>query len=386
LLVFIVRGVVLSIPPKKLDRFSPLPLYHQLRVALLDRIASKEFRPGDALPSERQLASDYHVSRITVIQALKALEDEGVLERHQGRGTFVAEPARHEERTFTSDQTMAFLAPVLTDPFLFDIMHGVEKVASSHGFSLIMMCSHEDPVQESNLVREASKRGIGGVIVYPIQDEASRPTFQALLQEGYPLVFIDRYYPALPADRVVSDDQQAAFAITQQLLAKGHRRIAFVTWYETACTSVQDRISGYRAALLQAEIEPDPKLIWQDLYAGENKDGNNPNRLRILLDEQAPTALVVVNFIVSGYLLSDLARLGMQVQKDIAVAGFDLNHPSIHSPLTSPAAIQHGSELGRRAANFLLERIQNFYQGPPRHAVIPTQLILKEPDYDFPLS
>lgn len=373
----------MSKPLKELDRFSPLPLYHQLRMALLDRIASDEFRPGDALPSERQLASDYQVSRITVIQALKALEDEGVLERHQGRGTFIAEPAQHEERKFTSDQTLAFLAPVLTDPFIFDIMHGVEKVASSHGFSLIMMCSHEDPVQESNLIREAHKRGVGGVIVYPIQEKVSHPTFQALVQDGYPLVFIDRYYPELPVDRVVSDDQQAAFAITQQLLQEGHRRIAFVTWYETACTSVQDRISGYRAALLQAGIDPDPNLVWQDLYVGEKKDGNNAKRLRVLLDEQAPTALVVVNFIVSGYLLSDLAHLGLHVQKDITIAGFDLNHPSIHSPLTCPAAIQHGSELGRRAANFLLERIQNFYQGPARHAIIPTQLILKEQDRDF---
>ena len=70
----------------------PIPLYHQLRQALRDRIAAGEWRPGDQVPTLRELCQLYGVSRITAIQALGALAHEGVLARKQGKGTFVAEP------------------------------------------------------------------------------------------------------------------------------------------------------------------------------------------------------------------------------------------------------------------------------------------------------
>jgi GntR family transcriptional regulator len=70
----------------------PIPLYHQLRQALRDRIAAGEWRPGDQVPTIRELCRLYGVSRITAVQALGALAHEGVLARKQGKGTFVAEP------------------------------------------------------------------------------------------------------------------------------------------------------------------------------------------------------------------------------------------------------------------------------------------------------
>lgn len=70
----------------------PIPLYHQLRQALRDRIAAGEWHPGDQVPTIRELCHLYGVSRITAIQALGALAHEGVLARKQGKGTFVAEP------------------------------------------------------------------------------------------------------------------------------------------------------------------------------------------------------------------------------------------------------------------------------------------------------
>ncbi len=369
----------MSRPPKKLDRHNPLPLYHQLRMALLDRIGAGEFRPGDPLPSERQLAADYEVSRITVIQALKALEREGVIERRQGQGTFVVEPTRRERKSLASNRTVAFLAPVLTDPFLFDIVRGVERIATHHGYHLVMMCSHEDPAQEASLIREAQTRGVHGAVVYPIQGDASHAVFQDLLAQGYPFVFIDRYYPGLSVDRVVTDDHDAAYAITDRLIQHGHRRIAFVTWYEVTCTSVRERIAGYRAALYQHHLDPHPGLIWRDLYVGDKKDGNNPEHLRRLLHLHRPTALIAVNFIIAGYLLDDLQRCGLRVPQDVVIAGFDLDHPSIRSPLTRPAAIQQGAELGQAAARLLIDRIEGGYQGPARHIVVPTRLILEEP-------
>jgi len=76
----------------KLIRTSLLPLYHQLAQTIRKQISSKNILPGQQLPSERELMAIYNVSRNTVRQAIDALEREGLVERDQGRGTFVVEP------------------------------------------------------------------------------------------------------------------------------------------------------------------------------------------------------------------------------------------------------------------------------------------------------
>src|SRR5712692_298719 len=68
-----------------------IPLYYQLENLLREKIMSGSFATGDRLPTESDLIHQYGVSRITVRQALTALAEEGLIERRQGRGTFVAE-------------------------------------------------------------------------------------------------------------------------------------------------------------------------------------------------------------------------------------------------------------------------------------------------------
>jgi GntR family transcriptional regulator, N-acetylglucosamine utilization regulator len=74
---------------KSLDPESSLPLYQQLQRALREAIEGGALGPDDALPSERQLAADLGVSRITVRKAIDGLADEGRLVRRQGSGNFV---------------------------------------------------------------------------------------------------------------------------------------------------------------------------------------------------------------------------------------------------------------------------------------------------------
>jgi GntR family transcriptional regulator len=68
-----------------------VPLYYQLENVLREKITSGTFIPGEQLPTESELIEQYGVSRITVRQALTTLAEEGLIERQQGRGTFVAQ-------------------------------------------------------------------------------------------------------------------------------------------------------------------------------------------------------------------------------------------------------------------------------------------------------
>ena len=73
----------------KLDESSALPLYQQLQRALRQAIETRHIGPDDALPPERDIAEDFHISRITVRKAIDGLVSEGLLVRRQGAGTFV---------------------------------------------------------------------------------------------------------------------------------------------------------------------------------------------------------------------------------------------------------------------------------------------------------
>jgi len=75
-----------------IDRNSPVPLYYQLSEILLNQITEGEIKPGNAIPTERELIQIYGISRITVRRAIQELEKRGYVRREQGRGTFVAPP------------------------------------------------------------------------------------------------------------------------------------------------------------------------------------------------------------------------------------------------------------------------------------------------------
>lgn len=75
-----------------LNKNIPIPLYYQLKQWLEEQIDRKDLKPGDFIPSERELSEQFGISRMTVRQALLELVNEGKLVREKGRGTFVAEP------------------------------------------------------------------------------------------------------------------------------------------------------------------------------------------------------------------------------------------------------------------------------------------------------
>ncbi len=81
-----------KLDPMAIDRESPVPLYHQLKQALLAPVREGHWREGDPIPAERELCEKYGVSRITVRRAIDMLVHEGHLVAYQGKGTFVARP------------------------------------------------------------------------------------------------------------------------------------------------------------------------------------------------------------------------------------------------------------------------------------------------------
>lgn len=110
---------------RRIDRSSPLPLYHQLKQILLNCIKDEDIFPGEALPSETELQKTYGVSRITVRRALSDLAAEGYVTREPGRGTFVLRPKAQEDRSVALGGLMESLQ---------DQGFEVDTVILQHGF------------------------------------------------------------------------------------------------------------------------------------------------------------------------------------------------------------------------------------------------------------
>lgn len=86
---------------RPIERQSPIPAYYQIAVHLRSRILGREWQSGERIPPEETLAIEYGVSRVTMRQALAELVKDGLLARHQGRGTFVTATPQPLVHNFT---------------------------------------------------------------------------------------------------------------------------------------------------------------------------------------------------------------------------------------------------------------------------------------------
>ena len=102
----------------KLSLETDIPLYYQLVNIIKRNITAGTLKPGDILPSESEMCKNFDISRSTVRQAVSMLEDEGLVVRKQGRGTYVAQPKVHRKTqqlySFTSEMSSLGLTPSST--------------------------------------------------------------------------------------------------------------------------------------------------------------------------------------------------------------------------------------------------------------------------------
>ncbi|MDP1421623.1 GntR family transcriptional regulator [Peribacillus simplex] len=135
-----------------IDKNSPLPIYFQIEEKIKRQIENGEFQAHDALPSEREYAEQFEISRMTVRQAINNLVNDGYLYRQKGRGTFVADKKLEQQlnglTSFTEDMKARGLNPS-SKLLSFEIIPADKKIASELHISLYA------PVYEIKRIRLA---------------------------------------------------------------------------------------------------------------------------------------------------------------------------------------------------------------------------------------
>jgi LacI family transcriptional regulator len=272
---------------------------------------------------------------------------------------------------FKQTKTIALIVTDITNPFFTTLARGVEDTTRGAGFSVIFCNTDETESEESEYLNVLVQRQVDGFLLVPAQDSGASITL--LKARGLPVIVLDRRLQGSPTDAVRSDSEQGAYELVRHLIALGHRRIAVLSGSARVSTAV-DRVSGYMRALREAGIEKDDQLILFDRFT--QGDGYLMTQQALAINPR-PTAIFAANNIIAFGTIRALREAGLQVPDDISLVTFDdLPLSMIWDPFLTVAA-QPAYEIGRRAAELLLDRLAG--EGPPetQEIVLPTELIVR---------
>ncbi|HEY8546150.1 MAG TPA: LacI family DNA-binding transcriptional regulator [Acidimicrobiales bacterium] len=241
------------------------------------------------------------------------------------------------------------------EPFSAELLKGAGAAVRAHGYELIVYSGSGHGKDQAGWERRYVSR-LGGtltdgiVLVTPTVVDVETDT---------PLVAVDPHTGPATLPTVHGDNLAGAVAATEHLLGLGHRRIGFLAG-RPDLESARQREQGYRQALEAAGIAVDPDLIRVGDYELDRSE--KPARELLTLPDR-PTAIFAANDLSAIQTLHVAHSLGLRVPGDVSVVGFD-NIPEsalMEPPLTT--IDQQIQEMGRRAVELLIDRIER--EGPP---------------------
>jgi LacI family transcriptional regulator len=276
--------------------------------------------------------------------------------------------ARHLRLTGQPTATIGVLLEDVANPFAAELLRAVENVVSEQDCLVLCASSDGDATRERALLNAFCARRVDGLIIMPCGLD-----YRYLLPEvrrGAQVVFADRPAPTIAADTVISDNFGGARLAVTHLLDRGHTRIGFLGDLRRIYTAAE-RYRGYRAALQDAGIEPDERLIRRDVHS--EWSARQITR-ELFAAPDAPTAIFTAqNLLTIG---ARMALQHMGAERSVAHVGFDdiplaeLLNPGITVIAQDPPA------LGELAAQMLLHRIRDPH-GSPETVEVPTNLLTR---------
>lgn len=262
--------------------------------------------------------------------------------------------------------TVGVVLSSVSDPFVGQVVLGIEDVASRGGYSVLIGSSYRNPDLERDIVRSFYGRRASGIVVTGSQIDLGY--LQLRKRFLLPVVLIN--CPAYPHS-VSTDNLSGARAAMQHLVSLGHRRIAYISNPQSHNANLE-RLAGYRAMLAETGVARDEALIVEG-------DGGLARGLeamqQLLALPKPPTAVFCFNDVTAIGAMHALSLAGWEVPVDCSVMGFDDLDLSAYfcPPLTTVR--QPRRQMGERAMEMLLALIDE--NGAPQAEMLPTELVVR---------
>ena len=265
------------------------------------------------------------------------------------------------------------IIPETTNAFFSRAVGGIQKIATSAGYNIMVCQSNESYATEKSNLKSLISNHVDGLLISVSRETKDTDHFDALLKKQIPVVFFDRICECLQTAQVVTDNYKISFEATQHLIEQGCRRIAILAGPQHLYTSAK-RMEGYRDALLKNGVEYEPELLMYPDFRVSNIETFTRHLIR---NDNIPDAIFAINDMAAIEIMHVLKKSGFKIPDDIAVMGFNNERISqfVEPSLSTIELPAH--EMGAAAAQILLSHIQN-PEHKPEKRLIPSTLIVRD--------
>ncbi|GAA0348589.1 LacI family DNA-binding transcriptional regulator [Bacillus horti] len=245
--------------------------------------------------------------------------------------------------------TIGIIVANILHHFSTQVSRAIEDLCQERGYQAIICNADDQPDKERSYIDMLRAKQVDGIIAIPT--EGNTELYAELVQQGYPVVFLDRTIADIDIPAVVLNNFEAARGAVAHLLQQGHRSIGMLTGPLNISVR-RERVDGYLYAMEQHEVEHD--YIWM-------KEVTKANAMAVLENmftlKQRPTALVIGNDFLLLETLKFVKSKGIKVPDELAFITFDeVEYADLFQPTISTIS-QPAFQMGRKAAELLLGHI-----------------------------
>jgi LacI family transcriptional regulator len=324
------------------------------------------------------IAKALGVSPATVSRGLK--DHPGIRKDTRKKIQETAQKMGYQHNMFASSlrrkqtNTIGVIVPRLNSYFMSTVISGMEKVANSHGYNLIISQSQESYKKEIDSVQAMFNSRIDGLMVSLASDTRKTDHFDALLNKQIPLIFFDRVVEHPGCTSIVIDNKRAGYDATQHLISQGCKRIVHIDG-NTNRNVYADRLSGYKKALAEKKIPFDSALVIKNSLSDQ---AGMEAAQAILQMKKMPDGIFTANDTSAVACIRELKQAGIRIPDTIAIVGFN-NDPIARVVEPNLTTIEYpGQEMGEVAATTLINKLKNTPATHVNTIVLSHKLIVRE--------
>lgn len=257
-----------------------------------------------------------------------------------------------ERRTYTIGIVLSEIA----NNFYSQVIDGVDALAYQKGYQVVVSQTHESFELEKMIISNFGSRAIDGLLIALSANTKDISYLKELHESGLPIVFFDRFTNEIDTHKVVVDNYQSSFNLTEHLIKRGLKKIVHITNYSQLSNMVE-RLEGYKAALAQYNIQFDPKLVRYCQDTG-NIATDIQQVIQDILQTDSDGLFIANDRLTTGSLLA-LKRTNPEKLKNIGIAGFtNSNLVELMAPELD-IVYQPAFEMGQTATKLLLQLIES---------------------------